>query len=125
MNWLFIAIGGALGAMSRYAIVTYIAPVSPSHFPWGTLIANVIGCILIGVLAVIIVEKQLLGPQWRLLLITGFLGALTTFSAFSLEAIQLWQFGTPLYALYYVAASLTLCIAATALAIFATLRFLS
>jgi len=125
INWLAIAVGGALGAMGRYAIAIHVFPVTPHRFPWGTLCANVIGCFFIGVLAVVIIEKQLLGPQWRLFLITGFLGALTTFSAFSLEAVQLWQFGHGINALYYVALSLGACIAATAGAIILTSRIIS
>ena len=125
MNWLAIAIGGALGAVSRYAVVAYLLPVTPHRFPWGTLLANVLGCLLIGVLAVIIIEKQLLGPQWRLVLITGFLGAFTTFSAFSLEVVQLWQLGHGLNALYYVVLSLVACLSATVLAIAITLKLLS
>ena len=125
MNWLAIALGGALGAMGRYAIVTFILPVTPHKFPWGTLMANIIGSVIIGVLAIIIIEKQLLGPQWRLFLITGFLGALTTFSAFSLEAVQLWQVGHMLNALYYVLLSVVACLSATALAIVITSRLIS
>lgn len=123
MNWVAIALGGAVGAMSRYAIVTFVLPVTPHRFPWGTLLANVVGSLLIGVLAVVIIEKQILGPQWRLFLITGFLGALTTFSTFSLEAVQLWQLGHGLNALYYVVVSVLACLMATACAIFITLRF--
>ncbi len=125
MNWLAIAMGGALGAMGRYAIVAYLLPVTPHRFPWGTLFANVLGSLIIGVCAVVIIEKQLLAPQWRLFLMTGFLGAFTTFSAFSLEAVQLWQLGHGLNALYYILISLTACLAATGLAIFITLRLLS
>ena len=125
MNWLVIAFGGALGAMGRYAIVTFILPVTPHKFPWGTLVANVIGSAIIGVLAIVIIEKQLLGPQWRLLFITGFLGALTTFSAFSLEAVQMWQVGHMLNALYYVLLSVVACLSATATAIVITSRLLS
>ena len=124
MNWLAIALGGALGAMGRYAIITFLLPVTPHRFPWGTLVANVIGCFVIGILAVVIIDKQILGPQWRLFLITGFLGALTTFSAFSLEAIQLWQLGHGLNALYYVLLSLGACLLVTAIAILTTLRLL-
>lgn len=123
MNWLAIALGGALGAMGRYAIVTFVLPVTPHKFPWGTLMANVVGCLLIGILAVVIIDKQILGPQWRLFLMTGFLGALTTFSAFSLEAVQLWQLGHGLNALYYVLISLLACLLTTVGAILITLRF--
>jgi len=66
VNLLAIALGGALGAMARYGVAAYLFPVLPNRFPVGTMVANVVGCFLIGVFYVVIMEKQLLGPQWRL-----------------------------------------------------------
>ena len=123
MNFLAIALGGALGAMSRYFIIAYVFPVHSNRFPTGTLIANILGCILIGVLYVVIIQKNLLGPQWRLFLVTGLLGALTTFSTFSLEAVQLWHFGHIQVALLYVVSSFFACLASTAIAIYLTNHF--
>ncbi len=123
MNFLAVALGGALGAMSRYFIIAYVFPVHPNRFPTGTLIANVVGCIFIGILYVVIIQKNLLGPQWRLILITGLLGALTTFSTFSLEAVELWHFGHMGMALMYVASSFVACLASTAIAIYLTNQF--
>lgn len=124
MQWLAIAVGGALGAVSRYAVVAWV-PVTATRFPWGTLIVNVFGCFLVGVIYVVTVEKSLLTPEWRLLLMTGFLGAFTTFSAFALEALQLWQYGQPLSAMIYVGLSVFACLAAAGLALTVTTRILS
>ena len=62
MIWLFVAVGGALGAVARYGLTTYWLPVNAKAFPWGTLTANIVGSLLIGLCYVIIVEKQLLSP---------------------------------------------------------------
>lgn len=125
MQWLAVAMGGALGAMGRYAVVAYTFPVLSNRFPVGTLAVNVLGSFLIGVCYVLIVEKGLLGPEWRLVLMTGFLGAFTTFSAFSLEAVQLWQYGHGLTALGYVISSLLSCVLAAGLALALTARMIN
>ncbi|MGH1471254.1 MAG: fluoride efflux transporter CrcB [Cellvibrionaceae bacterium] len=122
MNFLAIALGGALGAVSRYCIVVYLFPVQENRFPIGTWVANVLGCILIGFFYVVIVQKNLLGPQWRLFIITGLLGALTTFSTFSIEALQLWQYGHSGTALFYIVSSFMACLAGTAIAMYFTAR---
>lgn len=125
MQWLAVAIGGALGAMGRYAVVAYGFPVLANRFPLGTLTVNVLGSFLLGICYVLIVDKGLLGPQWRLVLMTGFLGAFTTFSAFSLEAVQLWQYGHGLMAISYAILSLVCCTAAVAVALLLTARLLT
>lgn len=125
MQWLAVAAGGALGALGRYAVVAHIVPVTANRFPWGTLIVNVLGCFLVGVIYVATVEKGLLSPEWRLLLMTGFLGAFTTFSAFALEALHLWQYGQPLSAVIYIVLSVFACLAAAGLALAVTSRVLA
>lgn len=117
MQWLAVALGGALGAMGRYAVVTWLVPVGAHRFPLGTLVANLAGSFCLGLAYVLIVDRGLLGPEWRLAVMTGFLGAFTTFSAFSLEAVQLWQLGHGTMATVYVLASVLGCILAAALAI--------
>lgn len=112
MQWLFVATGGALGAMLRFYITAHLYPVTGNRFPLGTLIVNVSGCLLVALLYVLIMEKAMLPPYWRHLLITGFLGALTTFSTFSLDALILWQNGVPAVALLYVLANVVLCLLA-------------
>lgn len=110
MQWLFIGGGGALGAMLRFYITAQLSPVAGNRFPLGTLVVNLIGCALIALFYVAIVEKALLPPYWRHLLIGGFLGALTTFSTFSLDALLLWQNGLHLVAAVYVLANVLGCL---------------
>lgn len=105
---LTIALGGALGALSRYWMISMLGG---SRFPWGTFTVNVLGSCLIGVMYVLISEKAVLSDQWRSLLIVGYLGAFTTFSSFSLDALLLLQEGRLLQAALYVAGSVALCLA--------------
>ena len=113
MHWLAVALGGALGAMGRYGVGGMLFPVEGSRFPLSTLVVNVLGSILMGVAYVVIVEKSLLGGQWRELLMIGFLGAFTTYSTFSLDALALWQNGHLALALFYVVITLFLCLGGT------------
>jgi len=124
MQWLAIAIGGALGALIRHLVSLWAYPVFEGRFPLGTLIVNITGAFLIGVVYVLIVERGLLGQEWRLLLMTGLFGALTTFSTFSLETLLLWHNGAPLTALAYILISLVACLAATAAAMALTTKYL-
>ncbi len=113
MQWLAVALGGALGAMGRYGVGSILFPVEGSRFPLSTLVVNVLGSLIMGVAYVIIVEKSLLGGQWRELLMIGFLGAFTTYSTFSLDALALWQNGHLALALFYVVTTLFLCLGGT------------
>lgn len=122
MQWLMIAIGGAVGAMGRFAVISYVAPVAGNGFPLGTLIVNVSGSFLIGVCYVVLDQKLAASPEWRLLIMTGFLGAFTTFSTFSLDALALWNNGLPMTALSYVLATVVGCLLAVALAVLLTQR---
>ncbi|HOY23845.1 MAG TPA: fluoride efflux transporter CrcB [Cellvibrio sp.] len=108
MQWLMIAIGGALGSMARFAAVGYLTPMLNFRFPIGTFIVNILGSFLIGVAYVVIVEKQLIPAEWRLFFITGILGGFTTFSSFSLEILQTWQEGHVFSAIFYAASSVVL-----------------
>lgn len=114
---LFIALGGAAGALARHALGSLVAQRYPGHFPLGTLLINLLGSFAIGLLYVLIVERMSLHADWRSVLMVGFLGAFTTFSTFSLESVNLLLHGQPGIALGYIACSLLGCIAATWLAI--------
>jgi len=92
LNFLSVAAGGALGACARYAV-----SLSLSHhllrFPWATLIANLSGALLAGFIATWFLHKGLLGTPVQLLLVVGFLGGFTTFSAFSIDTLRLLEAG--------------------------------
>ncbi len=120
MHWLAVAIGGALGSMARYALSAWIFDVSSHKFPYATLTVNVIGSFVMGILFVIIVEKAALPAEMRSLLMIGFLGAFTTFSAFSLDALGLWQNGHVFLSLVYMLATVVLCLVAISSAIWLT-----
>ena len=109
---LFIALGGAGGAVSRYVLSNYVHSWTNHHIPFGTLAVNVLGSFLIGILYVLIMEKMTIHQDWRSVLMVGFLGAFTTFSTFSLESIRLLEQGHIGSALFYILASVTLCILA-------------
>lgn len=89
-------LGGGFGAISRYLIGIMAARVWGANFPWGTLIVNMVGCFLIGLIFALAESVRLLTPGIRLFLITGFLGALTTFSSFSLETTNAVRAGLTL-----------------------------
>jgi len=108
---LAVAVGGALGAVSRYWLMLWIGSLAGTRFPWGTAVVNVLGSVVIGMLYVLISERLLLSEQWRSLLVVGYLGAFTTFSTFSLDTLLLLQDGRWLPALGYVAGSVLLCLA--------------
>lgn len=109
-TYLAIALGGALGAVSRYWLSTTMERFNGSQFPLGTFSVNLFGSFLIGVLFIIFAEKLHLSAQWRPLLVIGFLGAMTTFSTFSLDALLLFQQGHYNTALFYVLSSVVLCL---------------
>lgn len=113
---LFIALGGATGSVARYLLVQWTQAQWQGGFPLGTLLVNFAGSFGIGVIFVLL-ERQIVHPDWRGVLIVGFLGAFTTFSTFSLEAITLWEAGQAGQALSYMLASVVLCVAAAGAAI--------
>ncbi len=110
LNWLAVAIGGALGAMGRYGIALWVSTQVDSKWPWATFAANVIGCFLMGALYVWLVERHSLPEHYRSLFIVGFLGALTTFSTFSIEVVKLIELHELPIAIGYSAASLAICV---------------
>jgi CrcB protein len=114
---LAIAIGGAAGSVGRYLLATAVTQVAGAGWPWGTLTVNVIGGLAIGLIAEMLVLRWQGGPELRAFLVTGILGGFTTFSAFSLEAVALIARDAWSAALAYVAVSVVLSLAATALGI--------
>jgi fluoride exporter len=90
---ILVMCGGSLGAASRYMIGLLAAKTWGTQFPWGTLAANLLGCFLIGLIFALSDRVRLFSPDVRLLLITGYLGALTTFSSFALETVNAGRAG--------------------------------
>ena len=95
-----ISAGGAIGALARYGLAT-AWPHEPGHFPWATLVTNVSGCFLIGILMVLVTERRPVHPLIRPFLGVGVLGGYTTFSTW---AVETWQ-SRPLVGLSYAAAT--------------------
>lgn len=108
MQILLVALGGALGSMARYGLGVAVARTFGVTFPWGTLAANVLGGLAMGVLTARIDPSH---EQARLLLGVGLLGGFTTFSTFSLETVRLME-DAPGQALLYAGASLALSVGA-------------
>ncbi len=92
-NLLLVMLGGAIGAGFRYHLGTVALRHLGGHFPWGTLIANLLGGLLAGLLAAFLIGEGSQGEPLRLFLGVGMLGGFTTFSAFSVEAMQMIQRG--------------------------------
>jgi CrcB protein len=111
-NILSVAVGGAIGSVGRYLVVRWVTDHVSMNFPWGTLTVNAFGGVAIGIIAGIFVAQPALPPELRLFLITGILGGFTTFSAFSLEVVQLAGRGAWIEALTYIVASVVLAVAA-------------
>lgn len=102
---LVIALGGGLGAVSRYGILRWL-PTAPGHFPWATFAINVLGCLLIGVLLVLITEVWTAHPLVRPFLGVGVLGGFTTFSTYAVEFGELLRPGSVVVAAAYLAGTL-------------------
>lgn len=115
---LIVALGGALGSVSRYGAQTWIYKIYPFTFPFGTFVVNVSGCFLIGLFYALSEKGNLLTPDWRLLLTTGFCGGYTTFSTFAFENASLLRGSDFSYTLLYIFGSVVLGIAAVFLGSF-------
>lgn len=108
-----IAVGGALGALSRYWMVGFVSRLFERNFPYGTLAVNVVGSFLIGIGYIVIVQRLQVASEWHAVLMVGFIGAFTTFSTFSLETVSLMQEGRLMAAFIYIFSSVLVCLLAT------------
>lgn len=102
---LLIASGGAIGALLRHALVSITGHLTGDGIGLGTIVVNVLGSFLMGVIAALVLRHPSLEPTLRPLLMTGLLGALTTFSAFSLDVQRLWERELALASVFYIAGS--------------------
>jgi len=102
---LWVGIAGFFGAVARYQLDSLVSRHARGVFPWGTLVVNITGCFLLGVLFTVSSGRLDANPALRTALTVGFVGAYTTFSTFSLQAVRLTEDGAMGLALGYVAAS--------------------
>ena len=112
-----VAVGGSCGAVARYLVSQWAAERFGAAFPYGTLIANVAGCFVIGLFMTLVTERYVASPYWRLLVTVGFLGGLTTFSSFSYETFKLLEDARMELALYNVLLNVAVSFLATWLGI--------
>ncbi|MDT8900340.1 fluoride efflux transporter CrcB [Anaeroselena agilis] len=103
-----VALGGSIGAATRYLVSTWSAERFGSDFPYGTLIVNVVGCFIIGAFLVLVTERVIANPYWRLIVAVGFVGGLTTFSSFGYETLKLLEDAQLQWAAYNVIANMVL-----------------
>jgi CrcB protein len=90
---LAVAVGGAIGCLTRYGVAVALTPAEGAHFPFATLVVNLVGSLLIGVVARLVIGAGAAAEPWRLAVVVGFLGGLTTFSSFAFEIVVLLQSG--------------------------------
>ncbi|USG60240.1 fluoride efflux transporter CrcB [Sneathiella marina] len=109
--FLSVALGGALGACARYGVAQIMLRYLGPGYPYGTLFVNVFGSLLMGILIELMVLRWSPSPELRVFLITGLLGAFTTFSAFSLDVALLIEKGATLSAAGYILLSVILSVA--------------
>jgi CrcB protein len=107
-----IASGGAIGALMRFWVSNWTYQLFGRSFPYGTLMVNVLGSLLMGFLFVWLTERSVASAEWRGIILVGFLGAFTTFSTFSIETFNLIQGGELGKAMLNIFVSVILCVAA-------------
>lgn len=111
MAYLWIALGAIVGASARYFLSGYVARAFSSTFPYGTLIINITGSLLLGFFLIWTEERVLVNPHWRLLVAVGFCGSYTTFSSYAFESFAYMEQGQWLAMATNVVANNALCFA--------------
>jgi len=109
---IFIAMGGAIGAVLRYGASLGVYSFMGRGFPYGTLFVNVTGSLLMGLLGVLMLERFNIGPEWRAAVLVGVLGSFTTFSTFSIETLNLLEQGDVMRAVTNIMLSVLVCLVA-------------
>ncbi|WP_026220813.1 fluoride efflux transporter CrcB [Thiofilum flexile] len=123
MTLVFIALGGACGALLRYGTANLLVAALGREFPYSTLVINILGSFLIGICAVWFLQREWLSLPYARGVIVGVLGAYTTFSTFSLDTLILLEAGEWLKAGIYVLSSVLLCLLATGLGLMSARAF--
>ncbi len=126
MTVIFVALGGAIGAALRFLSVGWVMRLAGPDFPYGTMLVNVIGSLVMGIAAALLLARATeFGPNVQPFLLTGILGGFTTFSAFSLDAFRLLEQGRAIAAGGYVLGSVILSIGALIAGVFLARSILS
>jgi len=112
LSYFWIALGAVVGASARYILSQLIARNFPTAFPYGTLLINITGSLILGFFLVFSSERLLLDPRWRLLVAVGFCGSYTTFSSYAFESFALIEQGQWLLTGINIVGSNVLCLAA-------------
>lgn len=110
---LLVFLGGGLGSVIRFSLSKWISSLHNHHFPWGTLVVNVVACLVLGWIIGLADHKHIVSPSARLFWTVGFCGGFSTFSTFSSETLELIQSGLTASLVLYIAGSVLLCVAAT------------
>jgi len=110
---LLVFFGGGLGSVLRYLLGKWISSVTNPSFPSGTLIINILACLILGLVIGLADDRQIISPSARLFWTIGVCGGFSTFSTFSNETLHLMQSGLTLSLLLYIMLSLVLCVSAT------------
>ncbi|HUJ40553.1 MAG TPA: fluoride efflux transporter CrcB [Candidatus Acidoferrales bacterium] len=105
MRILLIALMGAAGTLTRYGLQGVVQFRTGSEFPYGTLVVNLTGCLLLGFLGQLTLNRMVISPEWRIAMTIGFFGGFTTFSSFGWETAKMLQDGEWGHAVAYVGAS--------------------
>jgi CrcB protein len=120
---IYLFVGSGLGGVCRYGVSLLINEFISSKFPWGTLVVNILACLLVGFLSGLVTTKVMTNPAFRLFLIVGFCGGFSTFSTFSAELLSLFQNHSGL-AVLYIVSSIAGCLMATYSGIYLSGRLL-
>lgn len=123
LEYLVVFVGGGLGAVARFVLGTAVQKASAAGFPWGTFVVNMLGCLLVGVIAELIRVRVDWQGHVRLFLVVGILGGFTTFSSFGYETVALIQSGKLMDGLLNAFGQLILGLIFVALGLYATHHF--
>ena len=93
MTYVLVAVFGAAGAVSRYALDGWISDATHGQFPWGTFVINLLGSFALGLVVALMTERLLAQPNWRIAIGIGYLGSFTTFSTYAYESVKLAEDG--------------------------------
>lgn len=108
MSLIYVFIGGGLGSLARYSVAKLLQPYE-SYFPWATLIANFLACVVLGAAIAYAARYSEMSSSVKYFLMTGFCGGFSTFSTFSSETFFLFQEGKTLMAMWNILGSITIC----------------